>query len=821
MAHPWRFPWLILGAALMVMGTTLNVKAGSENMFTPYQQEIQDNLPPGMQMRLPSQVMMNHPSNGEGGNYRVRVFSFTSPKGLIVSLFSCDSGSLSCLVGSFSADSQRSVDAQAALKQHQTGGAPITLTQGVRGYLLEGHLQNPPTRLSSVMWEQDGQIYTVRFLASERQNILYMAYSMANSPPIPSTGVGAGRVADSGSQGSPVRQVPVFNNSSQNEISPEQGDVVTSSSGDILSNPSLETSMGVGNKPEEETAFIPPPTSQNSNGESETRQEAQKSENVEKYICRVPTESEEPPDIVIDVSGITFGSTPLHQIKIIGSSVFDREQINAAIEEIIKPLRGQNLTEHPSTILQNPLREAIEELYIKQGYITSRAIVKESEVFMRMLKDHTLEIQVIEDRLQKIEVEVTGIKRLSQSYICSRLRRGISIPFSISKLEEQLRLMRADPVLENVQANLIVENNGILRVQVKEASPIVANVSFDNYSPPAVGSERMGGALRYRNPLGIGDEVIASYFRSTTGGSETIEFTYRIPVNPKDSTVQLRTVRNRNEITQSPFDVLGIQGDSELYEISYREPLIYSLQEELGVSFGFAFQDGQTFILDREPFGFGRGPDEDGVSRTSVFKLSQDYIRRGEQGSWTFRSQFSFGTDLFGATTNDDPIPDSRFVSWLGQAQRVELLGGDHLLIVQADLQLTPDSLLPSEQFVIGGAQSVRGYRQNVRSGDNAFRFSIEDRITVERNASGVPKIQLSPFVDLGVVWNDLDNPNELPNQRWLLGTGVGLLWDPFLDVEGLTLRLDYGIPLIDLKDRGDNLQDDGFYFGINYQLLD
>jgi hemolysin activation/secretion protein len=116
------------------------------------------------------------------------------------------------------------------------------------------------------------------------------------------------------------------------------------------------------------------------------------------------------------------------------------------------------------------------------------------------------------------------------------------------------------------------------------------------------------------------------------------------------------------------------------------------------------------------------------------------------------------------------------FVSWLGQAQRVELLSGDHLLIVQADLQLTPDSLLPSEQFVIGGAQSVRGYRQNVRSGDNAFRFSIEDRITVERNASGVPKIQLSPFVDLGVVWNDLDNPNELPNQRWLLGTGVGLL---------------------------------------------
>jgi hypothetical protein len=186
MAYPWRYPWLILGVALIVVGTTLKVKADSRDILTPYQQEIQDNLPPGMQMRLPSQVMMNHPSNEEE-NYRVRVFSFTSPKGLMVSLFSCDSGSPSCLVGSFSADSLSSVEAQAALKQHQTGGAPITLAQGIRGYLWEGARQNPPSPFSSVMWEQDGQIYTVRLQVQPRQNLLYMAASMANAEPIAGT----------------------------------------------------------------------------------------------------------------------------------------------------------------------------------------------------------------------------------------------------------------------------------------------------------------------------------------------------------------------------------------------------------------------------------------------------------------------------------------------------------------------------------------------------------------------------------------------------------------------------------------------------------
>ena len=94
------------------------------------------------------------------------------------------------------------------------------------------------------------------------------------------------------------------------------------------------------------------------------------------------------------------------------------------------------------------------------------------------------------------------------------------------------------------------------------------------------------------------------------------------------------------------------------------------------------------------------------------------------------RSQFSFGIDILDATINNDPIPDGRFFSWLGQVQRVQRLSNDQLLIVQAELQLTPDSLLPSQQFVIGGGQSVRGYRQNVRSGDNGFRSAaIEDRI--------------------------------------------------------------------------------------------
>jgi hemolysin activation/secretion protein len=153
-------------------------------------------------------------------------------------------------------------------------------------------------------------------------------------------------------------------------------------------------------------------------------------------------------------------------------------------------------------------------------------------------------------------------------------------------------------------------------------------------------------------------------------------------------------------------------------------------------------------------------------------------------------------------------------VSWLGQVQRSQLLNRRNLLLIQADLQLTPDSLLPSEQFFIGGVQSVRGYRQNSRSGDNGFRLSIEDQITIIANEAGEPKLRLVPFAELGWVWNHPDNPNTLPNQTFLAGIGLGALWEPF---PNLNLRLDYGFPLVDLEERGNNLQDQGLYFSVNY----
>jgi hemolysin activation/secretion protein len=493
---------------------------------------------------------------------------------------------------------------------------------------------------------------------------------------------------------------------------------------------------------------------------------------------------------------------PIKRIEVIGSTIFDADKL----EPIIKPLEGKEVTEEQLTNAAN----TITQLYVSNGYVTSQALYTPQSVV-----DGIAKIQVLEGKVEKIEI--IGVNALNPDYVRSRTELGIGTPLNTNNLEDQLRLLRADPNFTSVDASLKAGSKAglsILTITVVEANQFAGSVSFDNFSAPAVGSERIGAGLSYRNLFGMGDVFTANYYRTTTGGSNQYDFGFSVPVNPMNGTVSLRFAPSNYRITQSPFDAFNIRGNSEVYAATYRQPLIRSLREEFALSLGYEYQRGQTFLFNDLAVPFGIGPESDGTSRTSVFKFGQDYTSRDTEGVWSLRSQFSLGTGLFGATYVTSP--SAAFLSWLGQIQRVQVLGTDTILIGSLDTQLSADPLLPSQQFVIGGGQSLRGFRQNARSGDNGIRFSVESRFVVARNEEDRTVLQLAPFVDLGTVWNNSRNLNLLPSQNFLAGGGLGILFEP---IKRLNLRLDYALPFVNLSDRGSNLQESSLYFNIGYQF--
>jgi hemolysin activation/secretion protein len=495
------------------------------------------------------------------------------------------------------------------------------------------------------------------------------------------------------------------------------------------------------------------------------------------------------------------GNIVVETIMVQGSTVFTA----ADFAPLLQPVEGQRV----SRDALDRVADAITELYLEQGYITSRAIVAEASIGTGQIV-----LQVLEGGIESIEVE--GLVNLKANYVRSRVALGAETPLNTGRLEDQLRLLRSDPLIENIEASLRSGEEAaksILVVRVTEARQFSGNASVDNYSPPSVGSERLGVTLSYLNPTGLGDRVSVSGKRTAQNGSRTLDLSYSLPVNPMDGTLQLRGSFNSNEVIQEPFSILDISGNSELYELSFRQPLQRTPREEFALSAGLTYQTGQTFTFaGGTPFGFG--PDLEGVTTTTVLKLGQDYIKRDPQGAWALRSQFSIGLDAFNATINEGPTPDGRFVSWLGQVQRVQVLNENNFLIISADLQLASEPLLSSQQFVIGGGQSVRGYRQNVRAGDNGLRFSIEDRITLVRDDAGRSTFIVSPFVDLGWIWYAADNPNKpIDQQQFIGGAGVGFIWQI---LDNMTIRFDYARPFVELRDRTKNAQAGGIHFSVN-----
>lgn len=503
------------------------------------------------------------------------------------------------------------------------------------------------------------------------------------------------------------------------------------------------------------------------------------------------------------------GSTvliPVRKVVVEGSTIFGAREL----DPIVTPLEGRQVTLDE---LQ-AAADAITKLYLDGGYLTSRAVLPE-----QVATDGVIRIQVLEGRLADIQIE--GNKGILQRYIRSRIQRGAGIPLNSNKLEEQLRLLRADPLLANLAASLrpgAKPQESILVVRVVPARWFNVAFGLDNITPPAIAPNRATAFWGYSNLSGRGDTIYGSYAIGNNlgtfnwGASNTVEFGYSLPLNAKNGTFSIRTVQAASEITQPPaLAGFNIRSESSTYQVSFRQPVILNVREELAFGIGFLMQSGQTFVAG-VPTPLSIGSDATGYSASRVVELFQEYTRRDPQGAWVFRSQFNFGVPIFGATENPPPIPDGNFFSWLGQGRRLQRLWGDNFLILRTDVQLSPSNLLPFHQFVIGGGLSVRGYSKNALSGDNGLRFSGEGRFPLMRTPNRRPIVSISPLFDLGWVWNNTRNPAGAVPNNVIAGLGLGLLVQP---TPNFDLKLEYAAPLLNLPGQVDSLQSDGIYFSL------
>ena len=449
----------------------------------------------------------------------------------------------------------------------------------------------------------------------------------------------------------------------------------------------------------------------------------------------------------------------VRKFRISGNTVFS----DAELAKIAAPFENREIG---SAELED-LRRRLTLHYINHGYINSGAVIPDQRI-----TDGIVEMRIIEGRLQRIEV--SGTEHFRSRYFSDRIGLVAGPPLNLVDLERELQIRLRDPLVAGINAQLLPgerPGEALLRARVSEAPRYDLGLSLDNRISPSLGEAVLTLNAAVRNLAGYGD-VLSADFGIAEGIDYDVKLRYRTPVTARDTALGVYYDRAKSEVVQRPFNALDILSEIETLGAQVTHPVYRTVSTDVTLGAALERRRSETFLLG-EPFSFSPGVVE-GKSTVSVLRLPQELVHRTREQVLAARSTFSVGLDAFGSTVHEN-APDSRFFAWLGQFQWVRRFGErGHQVLFRVNGQVVDDSLLPMEQFSVGGLDSVRGFRTNQLVRDYGYTASLEYRLPVFANPAGWRDLQVAAFIDTGAAKNR-GVPNPDPSR--LTGIGLGLVW--------------------------------------------
>ena len=482
-------------------------------------------------------------------------------------------------------------------------------------------------------------------------------------------------------------------------------------------------------------------------------------------------------------------------IRIKGNTLLANEQI----AQLIRPFLNKKVS---MSELQD-LRLALTDLYHQHGYIAVNVLLPDQTV-----SNGEVIYVVVEGSLEQIEV--VGNKRLSARQLTSQLKPLQNQPVNLSSLQEQLVLLKKNSMIARLSADLspgAEPGSSKLVLEVEETSSIELDLALNNHRSPSIGSEQVELRLANHSLTGHNDSLSAGV--NKTEGALDLSLKYSIPLT-RDLRGFAYYHQGDSEVVEKPFNIIDIE--SEFREAALGIELKHFQQRDQSLSSQWALEQRQSkTFLDGDPFPFGEGVEADGSSRVTALRWSLDYLKRFSNRVLALSSSFSQGLDLFNPTINDK-APDGEFSTWLGQVQFAQRFNRpQHELFLRSDIKLASQSLLPMEKLALGGANTVRGYRENLLVVDQGMVASAEYRFGLINQSPTWGNLQGAAFFDLGLVF-PIDKGNDEPRQ--ISSAGLGLRWTP---TPKLNLQLYAAKAFRSVPRDPYNLQDSGIHLDIRY----
>ena len=426
-----------------------------------------------------------------------------------------------------------------------------------------------------------------------------------------------------------------------------------------------------------------------------------------------------------------------------------------------------------------------------------------------------------------------GAGGLTRGYVRDRMPSAGEVPLNTVDLERDFRLLTDDPAIRTITAQLIPgdapgEARLSLAVEPKPRVDVYAMAATSR--SPSIGGIRYSGGAIVRNVAFSGD--VLSIDGGETDGLADGSVRYSTPFLGPSTTLDVHGAIDQAAVLAQAVRDLGVGSKEAGFDAGLTQRLIaipltpkpggagWLDAQSLNVGFRIVTDHAYSSLLG-QPFSFSPGS-ANGVTDYDAARLTVDYVRRGERQVFAASAVATLGLSGTGSDQPGVIRPDPHFKVILVQTNYARRLTGGLEFKARLDAQQSSGPLYAPEQFSAGGADTVRGYRENLLLADSGVRGSLELDCPLAWNhpvcgvqADGWKSVTLEVFSDGAYMRNHLGTQ---PKPLGIASLGVGLAWQP---TPGVLTQFSYGALRAHAPQEGpQDIQDLGIQFSVTVHPL-
>jgi hemolysin activation/secretion protein len=391
------------------------------------------------------------------------------------------------------------------------------------------------------------------------------------------------------------------------------------------------------------------------------------------------------------------------------------------------------------------LMAEITNSYIGRGYVTTRVYLPAQD-----LSEGRLSVMVVEGVVEKITL---AGKRSGRISLGSALPGVEGEPLNLRDLEQGLDQINR---LQSNRATVDIEpgsSPGASHIVIRNESERALHfgATFDSMGQEATGRNQGGLSSSFDSPLGLNDYVSLAYrqslpVNSTTRQSRLGSFVYLIPYGYSTTSLSYSHSDYASVLRTASGEALVTEGNSKIASARFEDVLHRSRANRITFAASLTTKASRNYLADQLLTVSSRN--------LTVADASLNFTTGLLGGVVSLEGGYSWGLGAMGALDDPDGLstdaPRAQFRRLNYSASysvpvRVGAVNASFGSALFGQHAKTP--LYGSEQILVGGIYSVRGFDETSLSGDNGFvwrnEFAIRQPVQFGASFQGV----MRPFV--------------------------------------------------------------------------